>query len=532
MANNDRNFGLIVNQGIKNPCRVATTVNLALLNGLLTVDGVVLVADDRVLVKNQTDTTANGIYIADTGDWPRAKDCDGSYDLVQGSLISVTAGASQSGFWQVSTADPIIVGTTALSFTSSGGGLGAVTAYAQTLLDDANEAAARDTLGLIAGDAGDIWIEKAGDTATGAITFNANVLVNDANFIIRASDDATTTVVNNVKNIPTATTRTRYHSDENSAVGVVAANELTLSFRDKANANFSADFPGIFKYRDITQSSGAYSLVESTGALSVLLTNGSTIGTSSGVPARLYFGIANDGGTNRVWIYNPWDSVNNILLPLDEGQLYSSTAEGGAGGADSAHVLYSTTAFAAKQIKIMGYMDITQATAGTWVSAPTKLQMLHRGDRRCGEIIQRTRFATGALIQGAVITPADDTVPQSTEGSSFMAIGLSPSSPQNLIRVNLLAQLACATTASMVMALHTTANSSAVVASKVGILAANEMRPYAMEHQQLAGSTNSQTFTFRVGATTTANVMLNGESTARILGGVANSFIEAEEVFA
>jgi hypothetical protein len=47
-----------------------------------------------------------------------------------------------------------------------------ISAYAATLLDDTTEAAARDTLGLIAGDAGDIWVEKAGDTMTGDLTIS------------------------------------------------------------------------------------------------------------------------------------------------------------------------------------------------------------------------------------------------------------------------------------------------------------------------------------------------------------------------
>jgi microcystin-dependent protein len=47
-----------------------------------------------------------------------------------------------------------------------------VSTFINTLLDDADAATARATLGLTAGDAGDIWAEKAGDTFTGAVTFS------------------------------------------------------------------------------------------------------------------------------------------------------------------------------------------------------------------------------------------------------------------------------------------------------------------------------------------------------------------------
>lgn len=64
----------------KESARVATTaeVNLA-TGGLLTIDGVLLVADDRVLVKDQSTTSENGIYVAvDGGAWTRATDFDGT----------------------------------------------------------------------------------------------------------------------------------------------------------------------------------------------------------------------------------------------------------------------------------------------------------------------------------------------------------------------------------------------------------------------------------------------------------------------
>jgi phage-related tail fiber protein len=42
------------------------------LSGLLTIDGIVLVANDRVLVKDQTASQNNGIYIASAGAWVRS----------------------------------------------------------------------------------------------------------------------------------------------------------------------------------------------------------------------------------------------------------------------------------------------------------------------------------------------------------------------------------------------------------------------------------------------------------------------------
>lgn len=60
----------------KASCLVATTANIATLSGLLTVDGVTVAAGDRVLVKNQTTQSANGIYVASATAWARSSDMD------------------------------------------------------------------------------------------------------------------------------------------------------------------------------------------------------------------------------------------------------------------------------------------------------------------------------------------------------------------------------------------------------------------------------------------------------------------------
>ncbi len=118
MAQTDRNAGLIANAAIKSPCVCATTANI-ILSALQTIDTVAVVAGDRVLVKNQTDQTENGIYEADTGAWTRTKDANGSYDLVTGSLVYVYSGAVGPGLWALTTADVVDIGTDAITWAAA-----------------------------------------------------------------------------------------------------------------------------------------------------------------------------------------------------------------------------------------------------------------------------------------------------------------------------------------------------------------------------------------------------------------------------
>jgi len=64
----------------------ATTGNIT-LSGTQTIDGVAVAAGDRVLVKNQTDKTKNGIYIVSTGAWQRAPDADTGDELAKAAVF-------------------------------------------------------------------------------------------------------------------------------------------------------------------------------------------------------------------------------------------------------------------------------------------------------------------------------------------------------------------------------------------------------------------------------------------------------------
>lgn len=105
----------------KAPARAASTANIASLSGTMTVDGVALVANDRILVKNQTTQSANGVYVVAAGAWARATDCSTAAQLLN-MAIYIEEGTTQADTAWVMTANaPITVGSTNLTYVQFSG---------------------------------------------------------------------------------------------------------------------------------------------------------------------------------------------------------------------------------------------------------------------------------------------------------------------------------------------------------------------------------------------------------------------------
>lgn len=115
---------------VKDSVRAATTANIT-LSGTQTVDGVSLLAGDRVLVKNQSTGSQNGIYtVISGGAWTRAADADVSSEVTAGLFVFVEEGTSNADSgWVLTTDNPITLDTTALTFTQFSGA-GQITAGA------------------------------------------------------------------------------------------------------------------------------------------------------------------------------------------------------------------------------------------------------------------------------------------------------------------------------------------------------------------------------------------------------------------
>jgi hypothetical protein len=100
---------------VKKSVKAASTVNIASLSAPLTVDGISCVANDRVLVKNQTAAAANGIYQVNAGAWTRVTDADIASEIA-GATINVDQGTQAGQMWTTTFRPTDTLGTTAMNW--------------------------------------------------------------------------------------------------------------------------------------------------------------------------------------------------------------------------------------------------------------------------------------------------------------------------------------------------------------------------------------------------------------------------------
>lgn len=107
-----------ISQGLdpKASVKAATTVNIT-LSGAQTIDGVSVVATDRVLVKNQTLSQNNGIYIVQSGAWTRATDADAWSELVSAYVFVEEGTTNADSGWICSSNTGGTLNTTPITWT-------------------------------------------------------------------------------------------------------------------------------------------------------------------------------------------------------------------------------------------------------------------------------------------------------------------------------------------------------------------------------------------------------------------------------
>lgn len=316
--------------------------------------------------------------------------------------------------------------------------------------------------------------------------------------------------------------------------GAVAGNAFTAALTTLANANPTAADPIYIVFRDIT-AGGNYTVLTLTSAISIAISSGSTMGAVSGQAFRLWLVCFNDAGTPRLALINclnpnPWN-----IYALGQFPVASSTAEGGAGAADSVFTFYTGTAVASKAYAVLGYFtwETGLATAGTWNAGPSRIELFRPWTPLPGALISSVENRVSTSTTGTTIIPDDNTTPQSTEGDQYMTQSITPTSAANLMRIKATGHWASSTSnGHMIAALFQDAGANALAVSSIGIPALNLLTPVSIDYAALAALTTSTTFKIRAGQGGAATTTFNGENGAALFNGLVASFLRIEELMA
>lgn len=440
-----------------------------------------------------------------------ASDTDNGIYRIGANNYGLSAGGSL--ILAVATTGIAITGTLSASgqFTATGGiisGDGTVSLPAYSWTGDTNSGMYRigaDNIGIAVNATKILDISTTGLNVIGSVSSNGSVL---------APASQTAGMING------------------TIVASVAANALTVALKTASGADPSSGNPVTVLFRNATVATGDYATLTLTAATSIVISSGSTLGTlSSNIPFRLWLVGFNDASTFRLALINCTTATQ--IFPLNEGNVQTSIAEGGAGGADSAGVFYTGTAATSKAIRILGYLDFSagQTTAGSWATAPDILQLFGPGIKKPGDLVQPIYSQSGAYSTGAGTTysGATDTLPTSSNGGTPLSLAITPTSKPNKLIVD--AQLIIGITAGtgFVGTAYLIRDAGTAIAVN-GVDAVGNIGSISLHYEVVAGQTTSTTFNL-YGAANGGTVAFNGVG-GRFFGGFSNTFIRIQELMA
>lgn len=150
----------------------------------------------------------------------------------------------------------------------------------------------------------------------------------------------------------------------------VGSNALTIAIKGADGNDPSSTNPVSVAFRSATLTTSGYTIRKITAALSLVVSSGSTLGHASALACHLFVYLIDNSGTVELAVSNlPPDYPGTFA----NTRLISTTAEGGAGAADSATGIYSTTARSNVPWVCVAMCKSTQTTAGTWAANMTQV---------------------------------------------------------------------------------------------------------------------------------------------------------------
>ncbi len=195
-------------------------------------------------------------------------------------------------------------------------------------------------------------------------------------------------------------------------------------------------------------------------------------------------------------------------------------ANGGTGGTDAATARASlgTAALGANS-------DITSLSG---LTTPLSKAQGGTGAITSKTLVQQVSTFVATVATGTTQIPADDTIPQITEGDQYISRAITPANAANELEVEVEFCGSNSVNNYLSIALFRDAGANAV-ASRVMVAGASTLGSQKFTYYVTAGSTSATTFTVRAGPSGASTVTLNGTSGSRLFGGVVVSSIVIKE---
>lgn len=231
--------------------------------------------------------------------------------------------------------------------------------------------------------------------------------------------------------ISVATAQPPYSFDVPINMGLTAsvgASALTINLTGANGSAPSATNPVSIPFRSTTLATGTPSWTAVTSALSITIPSAATLGTSNNVPFRIWIfaaynagvpelGVAVCSSTTTIYPCTSWLNSRKTTITID-------------GFSTSSGVLYATTGVSNDSVRIIGYAEYSAglATAGSWASVPTTLQIFGPGIAKPGDVIQTV--STSTTTEGTTTSATYAAL------SSGPSVSITPSSAINLVHLS------------------------------------------------------------------------------------------------
>ena len=343
---------------VKASVRVATTANIT-LSGTQTIDGVAVIAGDRVLVKNQTAAADNGIYVVAAGAWSRAADASAWTELVS-AFTFVEVGTTNAGNGYICTvAAGGTLGVTAITFSqfSSAGELqpGAGLSRTGNTLNVGTASTAR-----IVVNADNIDLATVGTAGT------YRSVTTDAYGRVTAGTNPTTIAGYGITDAYTKTYIDTLYGDTASAAASAAAAAASYDAFDDRWLGAKASDPTLDNDGNALLAGAVYF---STTLVEMRVYTGSAWQTATTLPSGVFKNTftATAGQTSCTWTgggsYNPsflYIYVNGVLLSASE---YTAT--------DGSNISFGSALTLGDEVQLLTFKAAGSVSAADVSFAPT-----------------------------------------------------------------------------------------------------------------------------------------------------------------